>query len=102
MTMAYNVKIKNTPYHFTVDAGESLLQAALRQDIPVPWGCGGGVCGVCMSQLVSGTLSYPDGDPLALFEEDAADGKCLLRVGYPQSDVVLEVPEMGENWEPFA
>ena len=99
--MAYTVTIQNTPYRFQVNQGESLLQAALRHDIAVPWGCGGGVCGVCMSQLVSGELAYPDGDPLALFEEDAAAGKCLLCVGYPQSDVVLNVPEMGENWEPF-
>lgn len=98
--MAYNVKIQNTSYQFTVDAGDSLLQAALRQAIPIPWGCGSGVCGVCMSQLVSGAVSYPDGDPLALFEEDAAAGKCLLCVGYPQSDVVLEVPEINQNGVP--
>lgn len=100
--MRYTVTIQNTPYSFQVEKGETVLQAALRLDIPVPWGCGGGVCGVCMGQIVSGELVYPDGEPLALFEEDAASGKGLFCVGHPATDLVLDVPEMGENWEPFA
>ena len=92
--MSYTVTIQNTAWRFQVDAGETVLQAALRQDIPVPWGCGGGVCGVCMAQIVSGEMVYPDGDPLALFEEDAAAGKGLFCVGEPASDLVLEVPEI--------
>lgn len=99
--MSHTVTIQNTPYRFRVEAGESVLQAALRQEIPVPWGCGGGVCGVCMGQVISGEMVYPDGEPLALFEEDATDGKGLFCVGHPTSDLVLDIPEMGEDWEPF-
>lgn len=97
--MKYRVTILQTPFQFDVMAGETVLQAALRQDIPVPWGCGGGVCGVCMSKIVSGQIHYPDGEPLALFEEDAAAGMGLFCVGHPTSDLVLDVPEMGVNWE---
>ncbi len=95
--MPYTVTIQKTPWHFAVNEGETVLQAALRQDIPVPWGCGGGVCGVCMGQIVSGEMRYPDGEPLALFEEDAEAGKGLFCVGHPASDLVLDVPEMGED-----
>lgn len=99
--MSYTVTILNTDWRFAVNAGETLLQAALRQEVPVPWGCGGGVCGVCMSQLVSGDVVYPDGEPLALFEEDAEAGKILPCTSEPRSDLVLNVPEMGEDWEPW-
>ena len=92
--MPYHVTIQNTPYCFQVKAGETVLQAALRQDIPVPWGCGGGVCGVCLGQIVVGKMIYPDGEPLALFEADAAGGKGLFCIGIPASDLVLRVPEM--------
>ena len=52
--MRYTVTLLNTPFRFQVNKGETVLQAALRQDIPMPWGCGGGVCGVCMGKIVSG------------------------------------------------
>lgn len=99
--MNYRVTILQTPFRFDVTAGETVLQAALRQEIPVPWGCGGGVCGVCMGKIVSGDMHYPDGEPLALFEEDAMAGMGLFCVGYPRSDLVLDVPEMGTDWEPW-
>lgn len=99
--MNYTVTILNTNWRFAVNAGETVLQAALRQDVPVPWGCGGGVCGVCMAQIVSGEIVYPDGEPLALFEEDAETGKCLPCASEPRSDLVLDVPEMGTDWEPW-
>lgn len=99
--MTYTVTIQNTPFSFQVDEGESVLQAALRQEIPLPWGCGGGVCGTCMGQVVEGEMVYPDGDPIALFEEDAAEGKGLFCVGHPRSNLVLNVPDLGKDWEPF-
>lgn len=97
--MPHTVTIRNTPYRFVVNDDETVLQAALRNDIPVPWGCGGGVCGVCLSQIVSGNVRYPDGQPLALFEEDAEAGKLLPCTCQPISDLVLDVPEMDTNWE---
>lgn len=92
--MSYSVRIENTPYQFVVEQGESVLQAALRENIDMPWGCGDGMCGVCMGQVVSGEITYPNGPPMALFEEDAARGLGLFCVGYPLSDLVLNIPEM--------
>lgn len=92
--MSYRVRIENTPYCFAVEPGESVLQAALREDVDMPWGCGDGLCGVCMGQVVSGKITYPNGPPMALFEEDAAQGKGLFCVGHPLSDLVLNIPEL--------
>ncbi|MBK8452174.1 MAG: 2Fe-2S iron-sulfur cluster-binding protein [Thiofilum sp.] len=91
--MTYKITILDTDYTFEALPNETLLQAALRQKIPVPWGCGGGICGICLSKIVSGTMVY-DGEPLALFEEDVEAGKGLICVGYARSDLVLDVPEM--------
>jgi len=99
--MSYTVTIQNTPWQFQVHAGETVLQTALRQEIPVPWGCGCGVCGVCMEHIIAGEMAYPDGEPIALFEEDAEAGKGLFCVGHPVSDLILDLPEMDEDWEPF-
>jgi hypothetical protein len=33
-------------------------------------------------------------EPLALFEEDVEAGKGLICVGYPRSDLVIDIPEL--------
>ncbi len=91
----YTVRIKNTQYQFTVGADETVLSAALRQGVESPWGCGSGVCGVCMGDILEGKLEYPS-PPMALFEGDEASGKGLLCVGLPRSDLLLYIPEMSD------
>ena len=90
----FTVRIKNTSLQFTASAEETVLQAALRQDVYLPWGCGGGICGMCMGQVLEGRMVYPDGPPLALFEEDEEQGKGLVCTGYARSDLLLELPEL--------
>lgn len=95
-TDVYTVRIENTPYRFQVSAAETILQSALRQGIELPWGCGGGICGVCMSDIKEGTVAY-DAPPLALFEEDEEQGKGLICVAYPRSDLLLHIPEVSNT-----
>ena len=92
---SYKISIQQTAYQFTAVENETLLQAALRQEIPLPWGCAGGICGVCMGSVLAGSIEYVHGSPLALFEEDAAEGKALFCCAYPRSDVIILVPELG-------
>lgn len=97
----YTVRIHKTAYQFQVAERETLLQAALRQDIPLPWGCNMGICGVCMGTVLEGQLEYLIGSnsPLALFEEDAAEGKALFCCAYACSDLVIAVPELGYDYQ---
>lgn len=94
----YTVRIHQTDYQFQVAEKETILQAALRQDIPLPWGCNMGVCGVCLGTVLAGQLEYLVGSrsPLALFEEDAAAGKALFCCTYARSDLLIAVPELSE------
>ena len=92
--MTVVVRIQHTALTFLVEADESILAAALRQNVYLPWGCGTGICGTCMGQVVSGTVRYPDGLPLALFESDAELGKVLLCTAHAITDLVLSLPEL--------
>ncbi|MGB7931471.1 MAG: 2Fe-2S iron-sulfur cluster-binding protein [Gammaproteobacteria bacterium] len=97
--MTYTVTIRSYGDRFTVEAGETILQAGLRQGVTQTCGCHGGMCGVCISRIIDGRITYPDGPPLALAEEDAGSGKGLVCVGYPGSDLVIEPVNSGVDWE---
>ena len=64
------VTIKNRNQAFDCDEGESVLDAALRQGITMPYGCRSGRCGNCMGTLVNGEIEYPNGPPPALEGDD--------------------------------
>jgi len=93
------VTIHSTGERFVVEPGETILHAALRQGVALPYGCHNGVCGACISRIVSGRIDYPDGDPLALCEEGADRGLCC--VGQPCGNLEIEPDHLGEDCEPW-
>ena len=99
--MTYTITIRSTGVRFTVEVGETILQAGLRQGIKLPYGCHGGLCGVCVSRVIEGRIIYPDGPPPALAEEDTGSGNGLCCVGVPASDLVIEPLNLGVDWEPW-
>jgi ferredoxin len=99
--MSSTVTISTTGERFRVEAGETILQAAQRQGIKLPYGCDSGICGVCISRILEGGIAYPDGVPMALFEEDIQAGKGLCCVGHPCGDLVIEPLTEDGDWEPW-
>ncbi|MGB5540331.1 MAG: 2Fe-2S iron-sulfur cluster-binding protein, partial [Gammaproteobacteria bacterium] len=43
--MTHRVTIQSSGHSFTVDDSESVLDAALRQGVILPYGCRNGACG---------------------------------------------------------
>jgi len=79
---------------FRVRQGESVLAAALRQGVMLPYSCKNGTCGSCKGLLQSGEVHYPFHPPLALERNDFAEGYALLCQAEPVEDLVLEVREI--------
>jgi CDP-4-dehydro-6-deoxyglucose reductase len=92
--MPFTVTIQSSGHHFTVEESESVLDAALRQGIILPYGCRNGACGSCMGTLASGRVEYPNGTPLALGERDQASHKALFCQARPTSDLDIIVREV--------
>jgi NAD(P)H-flavin reductase/quinol-cytochrome oxidoreductase complex cytochrome b subunit len=73
-----------------VREGESLLEAALRAEIRIPFECRNGGCGVCKSTLLYGNVDYGDYQETALSAAERAGGKLLPCCATPRSDLEIE------------
>lgn len=97
--MSFSVNVEPSGHHFSVEEGESILDAALKQGITLPYGCRNGACGSCLGQLKSGEVSYPKGEPRALTPEAKSAGKAVFCQANAASDLVIEVREPAEESE---
>ena len=59
-------------------ADEFVLDAALRQGVPLVYQCRSGSCSTCVGQMVSGTLEMARDRALSLIAAEIAEGKRLL------------------------
>lgn len=80
-----------------VRAGETLLEAGLRQGIPLPYDCRNGGCGVCKADLLQGAVDYGVYQKTALSDEEKEDGSLLLCCATPLSDVDIELETSREH-----
>ena len=93
--MDYQVRLFETGKSFTVDSGETVLDAALRANITLPHDCRFGGCGACRVRLLEGTVSYED-PPFGLTPEEAAAGYALACQALPGSDLVIAPEAAGD------
>lgn len=89
-----SLQVRTEPGHhsFDVEPGETLLAAALRQRVGLPYGCRNGKCGSCSAQLLSGRVIYPSGKTEGL--EGKPAGTCLACQAVPETDLVIGVAEV--------
>jgi len=90
----FQIKNINSGATFTVNEGESILNAALRQGVMLPYSCKNGTCGSCKGQLESGEVHYPFHPPIALSREEIGEGKALLCQAEPTGDLVIRAREI--------
>lgn len=69
-----------------VNPGETILEAALKDRIPVPYSCKGGTCGVCTARLTAGKVHMRQN--YALNETQINNGYVLLCQSHPLNDEV--------------
>ena len=96
------VKVQPSGHEFGVDDGESVLAAALRQALVLPYGCRNGACGSCKGKLLEGQIDYGVYQKKALTDEEKAQGKALFCQAKPLGDVVIEARAIGAKPVPEA
>lgn len=88
--MSYQVTIEPTGDVIEVEEGQTILDAALRQGVWLPFACGHGTCATCKCQVLEGDVDIGDASPFALMDMERDEGKILACCAKPESDLVIE------------
>src|SRR5207244_1768715 len=83
--------VENTAFRFPCEPNESVLDAAQRAGLEIPFSCRKGVCGTCMGRVVAGEVRAYAGDALSAAER--AEGQALFCNARPASDLVIPPAE---------
>ena len=97
--MNFQVTVQPSGRVFEVERDETMLGAAIRQGVGLPYGCKDGACGSCKSKLLEGRVIHGAHQAKALTPDEENAGMVLTCCATPQTDCVLEartVPGAGE------
>ena len=93
--MSYQITLKPSGHIFSAHTGETVLQAALREGFPLPYGCRNGACGTCKGKIIQGTVDFGSHNEDTLTEMEKRAGMALFCCASPLSDLVVECREIG-------
>ncbi|MGO1500299.1 MAG: NADH:ubiquinone reductase (Na(+)-transporting) subunit F [Marinobacter sp.] len=100
--MTYTVTIEPIGEQIEVEDGQTILQAALRQGVWLPFACGHGICATCKVQVLEGDVDIGEASPFALMDSERDDGKVLACCATVESDVTIEAEiDVDEDFEGY-
>lgn len=100
--MSYTVTIEPIDEQVEVEDDQTILQAALRQSVWLPFACGHGTCGTCKVQVLEGDVDVGDASSFALMDSEREDGKILACCATLESDVTIEADiDVDEDFEGY-
>lgn len=88
--MHFTINIEPSGRSFDAQAGETLLSAAIRQGVGLPYGCRDGTCGSCKCRLVAGEVVHGAHQERALSAEEEKKGFVLTCCAAALGPLVLE------------
>jgi CDP-4-dehydro-6-deoxyglucose reductase len=92
--MTFKIRIQSSGREFTADEKETVLAAALRQGVMLPYSCRSGACGTCKGKVLAGQVDYGTYETKAMSEAEREQGHALFCQARPLSDLVIEAKEI--------
>jgi CDP-4-dehydro-6-deoxyglucose reductase len=92
--MTFKATIKPSNHSFEINAGETILEAALNQGYTLPYSCRNGACGVCKGKVLEGSVDFGAHQAYALSDTEKAAGLALFCCAKPKSDLLIESHEV--------
>jgi CDP-4-dehydro-6-deoxyglucose reductase, E3 len=97
--MTHSVTVQPSGHVFDVKQHETVLEAAIRNNINLPYGCRNGACGSCKGKIISGNVDYGDYQAGTLTEQEKREGKALFCCATPLTELMVECREVGAMHE---
>ena len=92
--MSFKIRVPASGHVFTAENNETILAAALRQGVGLPYGCRNGACGKCSGEVISGTTEYDTEALRNLAKIEFEAGKTLFCQACAVSDLEIKVREI--------
>jgi len=92
--MSHKVTIRASGREFTVEDDETILAAALRSGVGLPYGCKNGACGTCKATGLEGEWTQGPHSASALTVDEQAGRRLLVCCSRPKTDLVIEAREL--------
>ncbi|MFO1415222.1 MAG: CDP-6-deoxy-delta-3,4-glucoseen reductase [Burkholderiales bacterium] len=92
--MTFEITIKPSGHAYRCEDGDTVLTAAMRADLMLPYGCRNGACGTCKGKILSGQVDYGAHQASTLTDEEKRKGLALFCCAKPTSDLTIEVREV--------
>lgn len=97
--MTFQITVQPSGHRFECEAGETVLGAAIRAGVGLPYGCKNGACGSCKGKVLEGAVSHRAHQQRALSAEEAAAGVSLFCCATTEADLVIEAREVAGSSE---
>jgi len=90
MSETFTISVEPIEREVECRPGQPILDACLRAGVWLPHACTHGTCGTCKAQVLDGEIEHNDASDFALLEFERNEGKALICVATPLSDVTIE------------
>ena len=91
--MSFTVELRPSGHRFEAEAGETVLEAALRAGRSPAFGCANGSCGECRARIVAGEVERVRFHDYVIADAEKRAGYALLCSVAPRSGLVVESTE---------
>lgn len=95
--MSHQIKVSPSGHAFVAEADETILDAALRQGLTLPYGCRDGACGACKGKVLEGSVDHGKAQAHALSDDEKAAGLTLFCCAKPQGDIAIESKQISTS-----
>lgn len=92
--MSFQITIKPSDHLFPAAPDETVLEAAMKADLLLPYGCRNGACGTCKGRILVGDVDYGAYQASTLSEDEKRAGLALFCCARPLTDLTIEVREV--------
>lgn len=92
--MTFHITVQPSGHQFSCEEDETVLAAAMRAGVGLPYGCKNGACSSCKGKVISGSVSHKAHQQRALTPEEEAQGYSLFCCATAHADLVIEAREV--------